>query len=222
MRVDNYTAYSTEDIVAISDAWVAAEGAVTPARAVSRVGAKVKRLVVVYWKGRGGSDLLNVRPDCSFDPERGGLCLRIKHPHRLHASPLDMLSMGASHTLPSEVVAEVIRAIGSIRWWARSSPEEMHPDNFQVRLNADPEKVETQEEKIGRVRAKKVRKAVRAAVDAGVRSGFSVAQITDRITSLAALSEFLTPVQKELLEALTRKQDVVSDIQDITRRLERT
>lgn len=216
MKIRNYTVYSTEDLQAIITASHEA-ALLIPTRRRRR--SKIPtEMVVVYWQGQRQAAHLNVRRDCAVDPERGARALRIKKPDRLSASPLELLAMQANPRLPSQVVAEVAEVLGRL---FGVYGEEFDASAFSIRIREEPDLVEDKDEQARRVKAKKVRKAVGAAVSTGLRMGPTIAHIGKKITLLEAVEDLLGADEKELLAALRAQKEGMGAVLRVAAKLKR-
>jgi hypothetical protein len=213
MKIENYTAYSTEDLRALWDAVVHLTGEMSDLAAPPCV----RMLAIVYWQGRRLQPERNVRPGVVYSKEWGGHVLRIKRPDRLNLSPLEMLAMqSANPQLPAEVVQEMaqafLRRLSRVEVFVRVAAKGLPP----VHIMDAPDLVESAEDKRRRVGEKKVRKAVKAATSLGLRMGPSLTQLRDKIDRLEAIKDLLGPKEKALLAALRAQHDTMAAVEAAT------
>ena len=213
MKILNYTVYSTEDIQKILTVIKAKE------RKKGILSRPVSRLVIVYWQGRARISDMNVRPDCPEAPEWGAHVLRIKRPHQLSVSALELLAMQVDQPfLPASVVREVSKALRNLLSdaWRTQGLKSPPP----VRVMPAPDLVDSTVERKRRVGVKKVRKAVKAVIsNCGLRMGPSALQLKDKIDRLEAIQDLLSPNETALLGALKTQQAAMQEIAEISKNL---
>jgi hypothetical protein len=224
LEIRNFTAYDTEDIRAIYETLrehfkrerIKLRGAPGSHTARASETTRPRVLEVAYWQGDRRKPHANVKCRVILDVERQAHLLKIKKPHRLNLSPVELLALAADNpTLPDSVVEEIQKALATIFSWGlrKTMP------GLSVRIHEKPEQLEDKDTRAARVKAKKVRKAVNAALSVGLRMGQTLPQLGGKIERLEAIEDLLSPLEKELLEALRMQQAGMQSASSIAERL---
>ena len=208
MQIENYTVYSTADILAL----------IHMLNQVCATGCgwqENTKFVVAYWQGRRQSPEMNVKPSCLLDRERGALTLKIKKPERLSLAPVELLSLaGERPCLPDLVACELCDALLCHQWSALISTVRLRAllSTNKIRIMEHPDLVEAKDALKQRVAEKKVRKAMEKALYLGLRMGPSREQVQAKVDALEAVRVHLSAPQVRLLEALRCQVDAMVNV----------